>query len=202
MVHSTMSAHHVARRSRRSAAGLLLGLLAACSIDGLVGNAPVPSDVADPAITRTSAGAQSAYRGTLLLFRRALSSDAEIGGVFTDELQSAHVGQPVGLSSLGAIDYEDSRILPEYAQPELEPISGVNGTTDYRGAYSRLNQARGAALDALGLLHEYVSGGALVLRGHLYALMGYSEVMLAELFCSGIPLSTLDYDGDYTLAPG
>jgi hypothetical protein len=31
---------------------------------------------------------------------------------------------------------------------------------------------------------------------------GYSEVLLAELFCSGIPLSTVDYNGDYTLAPG
>ena len=37
---------------------------------------------------------------------------------------------------------------------------------------------------------------------HLLALEGYTEVLLAELYCSGIPLSTVDYRGDYTLRPG
>jgi hypothetical protein len=40
------------------------------------------------------------------------------------------------------------------------------------------------------------------LRGHLYALEGYAEVLLADLYCSGIPLSTVDFGADYTLAPG
>jgi hypothetical protein len=40
------------------------------------------------------------------------------------------------------------------------------------------------------------------LLAHLYAVEGYAEVMLAELFCSGVPLSTIDYRGDYTLRPG
>jgi hypothetical protein len=33
-------------------------------------------------------------------------------------------------------------------------------------------------------------------------LEGYAELMLADLYCSGIPLSTLDYNGDFTLQPG
>jgi hypothetical protein len=36
----------------------------------------------------------------------------------------------------------------------------------------------------------------------MYALDGYAETLLAELFCSGVPLSTLDYKGDFTYKPG
>jgi hypothetical protein len=32
----------------------------------------------------------------------------------------------------------------------------------------------------------------------MYAFQGYAEVMLADLFCSGVPLSTLDFQEDFT----
>jgi hypothetical protein len=51
-------------------------------------------------------------------------------------------------------------------------------------------------------LGHYTPDGSPALRAHLYALAGYSELLLADLFCSGIPLSTLDYNGDYTLRAG
>jgi hypothetical protein len=35
----------------------------------------------------------------------------------------------------------------------------------------------------------------------LYAFEAYAEVWLAELFCSGVPLSTIDFRGDYTYRP-
>ena len=54
----------------------------------------------------------------------------------------------------------------------------------------------------IGLLRDYAPDRSPALRGHVYALAGYSEVLLAEFFCSGIPLSTVDYGGDYTLKPG
>jgi hypothetical protein len=41
-----------------------------------------------------------------------------------------------------------------------------------------------------------------VYRGELYALYGYTEVMLADLFCSGIPLSTIDFQKDFTYKAG
>jgi hypothetical protein len=31
---------------------------------------------------------------------------------------------------------------------------------------------------------------------------GYTEIMLSDAFCSGVPLSTLDFDGDYTYRAG
>src|SRR5439155_991563 len=39
------------------------------------------------------------------------------------------------------------------------------------------------------------------LRGEMYALEAYGEMMLAELYCSGVPLSTLDFQGDFTYKP-
>jgi hypothetical protein len=40
------------------------------------------------------------------------------------------------------------------------------------------------------------------MRGELYAIEGYAEIMLADLFCSGVPLSTLDFEHDYTYHAG
>jgi hypothetical protein len=41
-----------------------------------------------------------------------------------------------------------------------------------------------------------------IMRAELYALTGYSEIMLADLFCSGVPLSTLDFQRDFTYKAG
>ena len=49
--------------------------VASCSPEKLVGNAPLPPDVPDPAQTRTPAGALAAYRGAILLFRTAVGGD-------------------------------------------------------------------------------------------------------------------------------
>ena len=69
------------------------------------------------------------------------------------------------------------------------------------GSYSRLQRTRAQSGQAIALLQRYdpenVTGIA-----HAYAVQGYSEVFLAELFCSGVPLSTLDFDGDFTYQPG
>jgi hypothetical protein len=51
-------------------------------------------------------------------------------------------------------------------------------------------------------LHDYFPDGNAPLIAHMLAVTGYAEVMLAENFCSGIPLSTLDYGGDYTYRAG
>ncbi len=72
----------------------------------------------------------------------------------------------------------------------------------YAYAYGQLQQVRGQAEQARGLLTQYGGDSLRALRGHVRALEGYAETFLADLFCSGIPLSTVDYGGDYTLQPG
>ena len=170
--------------------------IAACSPDQIVGNGALPPGVVDPGITRTPAGALAAYRGTLGLFAQAfggsanLSSHIVVAGVLSDELQANSVGD------LNTADALDSRVLPELSNPALEQFRA------YLRDYGGLQQVRGQAEEARGLLEAYGGDSGKVLVGHLYAIEAYSELFLADLFCSGIPLSTVDYNGDYTYAPG
>lgn len=164
---------------------------AGCSFE----NSELPSTVRDPAITRTAAGALEAYRGTLALFQFGFGSDRQESfvptvGVLTDELRQGTdwggVGGVPGFSGSDHLSRLDRRSLPlEYDQ----------------GLFGNLQKIRGQGGQAIALLAHYVPEQP-ALAGHLYDLVGYSEVFLAELFCSGIPLSTLDFDGDYTLQPG
>jgi hypothetical protein len=39
-------------------------------------------------------------------------------------------------------------------------------------------------------------------RGQLYAFEAYADIMLADYFCSGVPLSTLDFEKDFTYKAG
>jgi hypothetical protein len=64
--------------------------------------------------------------------------------------------------------------------------------------YTELQRVRGYASDAIGRLRKYDPDAPPALRGEMYALAGYAEIMLADLYCSGVPLSTLDFEADYT----
>jgi hypothetical protein len=167
----------------------MAGLVAGCSPDSILGSNNLPPDITDPAITKTPQGALAAYYGLRDRFRFAFGSDAQssvtaVGGLLGDELQVG--GSELGVNSLPV----DARELPE----GLDDAVAV-------GAYSSLQRVRGQASQAIGLLRRYAPEQRALL-GHAYVLEAYSEVFLAELFCSGIPLSTLDFDGDYTLRPG
>ena len=167
-------------------------LLTACSLDSILKSDELPPDVTDPAITQSSEGAIAAYYGTIGQFRGAFggivspveSTFPAISGLLSDELQLG--GSRLGNQSSPA----DARSMPE-------------GLDDARiaSAYSQLQRVRGQASQSIGLLTRYAPDEQ-ALAGHAYAMQGYAELFLAELFCSGIPLSTLDYDGDFTYAAG
>lgn len=199
---------HVAAARGRSAPrrGLVVGFLiacelAACSPDQVIGNTPLPPDVPDPAETQTPAGAMAAYRGTLVQFRMVFGGDPysfiPVAGLVTDELGSRNRGL---VGSVTVDQLVDSRSMPE------EPTNGKLPTTVYATlvdqTYSLLQKVRGQARQARGALRAYAPDSSPAYTGHLDALEGYAELFLADLFCSGIPLSTLDFNGDYTVAPG
>jgi len=161
------------------AAGLALGVTG-CSLDDLTGTETLPDDVSEPEVVESAQGAISAYHGVLVTFREAFSTVVSAGGVLSDELQN-----PSG-------NLLDQRQLPD----------GDTIPADARNTYSFLQKVRGQASQAAGLLAEYAPDSLQVLTAHVNTLAGYSEIFLADLFCSGIPLSTVDYDGDFTYAPG
>ena len=177
----------------------LASLLWSCSPESLVSDAPLPPNVPDPTQTQTPAGAMASYVGAVLQLRTAFGGDPNsmipVTGLFTDELRSAQLGQP-GLTSDPML--LDSRFLPE------DPGIGEDTKTAFplRILYGLLQRVRGQARQARGALHAYAPNASLALSGHLFAMEGYAEVFLADLYCSGIPLSTLDFGKDFTYKAG
>jgi hypothetical protein len=107
-------------------------------------------------------------------------------GLLTDELQAGDLGgPPLAYLTISSVDSLDARVFPEMAS-----------------VYNELQLARRDAIQALGALAAYDSTASPALRGHLFAYEGYVEIMLADFFCSGVPLSTLDFNQDFTYQPG
>ena len=182
-------AHRMRRRWRAPLAVAAALLLAGCSLDSILKSDELPPDVTDPAITKTYEGAIAAYNGMRGEFQRAFAGYGDgsflaVGGLLADELQA-------GGSTLGeSVVPVDTRNLPEGESHDRVLT-----------AYVELQRVRGSAAQAIGLLSDYAPEERALL-GYSYTIQGYAELFLAELFCSGIPLSTLDYEGDYTYAAG
>jgi hypothetical protein len=111
-------------------------------------------------------------------------------GMLTDELQYQN---PNGFQlRLSFADVPlDARILPEGTASNLTDV-----------AYSDLQLVRTYGVQANGALASYAPAAPGALRGEVYALQGYAEVLLADLFCSGVPLSTLEFEGEYQYRAG
>jgi hypothetical protein len=179
--------------------GLLCLLLGATTVLGgckeLTGTPGLPAGTQDPVFYQTAAGALGMRNAALVQFGIALGQYITDAGQLTDELESSQTGasQGVLLQNAGQVqDPLDERLLP------------VGVTIP---SYGQLQGVRTLAAQALGALATYDTAASTrdavaQLRGELYAMEGYSEIMLADLFCSGVPLSTLDFQGDFTYKPG
>jgi hypothetical protein len=132
----------------------------------------------------------------VVAFNDALRQYVIDAGLITDELEDRHTGASLLLIDNTTMGSLDERILPQAMR--TDPNEGSLGGR----SYASLQLVRGRTNDAIGALAKYDSAAPSALRGEMYALQGYAEVMLAELFCSGVPLSTFDFEGDFTYRPG
>ncbi|HXE57161.1 MAG TPA: hypothetical protein VNK43_04110 [Gemmatimonadales bacterium] len=180
----------------RSVAGVAAVAALVTGCGSLLESDELPPNVSDPAIIETPEGALAAYQGLLGRFREALggASDATGDAVFSF----------VAITGLLSDELQATDATSEGESAAVDRRTTIEGQSNsvVGSAYARLQKVRGQASQAVGLLTRYAPPEQRALVGHVYALQAYAEVFLAELFCSGIPLSTLDYDGDYTLAPG
>ncbi len=172
--------------------------LTGCSLSDLVNNVELPSDIIDPKAVKNEAGALQMYRATVIRLADVVGggstddaykqSFAVVSGVFTDEFTLAQ--RDFG----GWLRFTDFRSTP------------TDGADPYRGLhnepYRGLHAVRSLARETRGLLRRYASSTSSDLMGHLFAIEGMADVLLAELYCSGIPLSTIDFESDYTLTRG
>jgi hypothetical protein len=170
--------------------GLAVMLTGMVACGDLVGNATLPAGTERPETYNTTAGARGVYLGAKAQTNSGLASAILDAGALTDELTSEGLGSsPQSIGATG--DPVDERLLPD----------GVTGNAGDR-SYSTLQKVRGYALEAIGLLQTYdTTRASPALQGEMYALEGYAELLLAELYCSGVPLSTLDFQKDFTYQP-
>jgi hypothetical protein len=78
------------------------------------------------------------------------------------------------------------------------PDGSSIGDNDYR----QLQRVRGQARQARGMVAKYAPSASPAVRAQLYAYEAYADILLADLYCSGVPLSTLDFEKDFTYKPG
>ncbi len=161
---------------------VIASAVVACSPGSLASEEGLPPNVQDPSRIRNAEGALAFYRGVLAQLPGMFDGVLTHVGIMTDEL--AALPAPMGVS--GTYTALDSR----------RSLSGAEHL------YQTLHKLRAEAREARGFLSLYAEDRSPALRGHLYAVEGYAEIFLADLFCSGIPLSTVDFGGDYTLAAG
>jgi hypothetical protein len=172
-------------------------MFATAGCKDLSGSVALPAGVSDPSVVRTTQGALALAVGAHAQFQSALSNYVSSAGLLTDELQAQQRGQSIINDALPDQFVQiDARLLSQASDWQ------TGGTHPYTDAtYGWLQTARAVASEAIGALTTYAPDST-VRRGYVYALSGYSEIYLADLYCSGIPLTTFDFDGDYTYKAG
>jgi hypothetical protein len=170
----------------------LCGAIGVMGCSDLAGRQALPAGTPDPSIYNTIAGARGMRNSALVQLSTSVPDYIVSAGLITDELESALTGKTSSNSAQDIVnDGLDGRILPEGQAAKSDQVYG-----ELQGVRALINQATGALAT-----YDTTADGP-VLRGELYALQGYAEMLLADLFCSGVPLSTLDYQGDFTYKPG
>lgn len=175
-----------------SAIVLLGGIWGCKGLTDLGGKQSLPSGVQDPATFRTPAGALAMQRAVIADFQQITPGMVADAGLLTDELQDHNIG---GSALFG--DRTDG-----YALDARLMGSGTCDDPVCGPVYDGLHLVRRDAVEAIGALQKYDSAAHPVLQGEAYALAGYAEIFLADLFCSGVPLSTIVFEGDYVYRPG
>ena len=157
--------------------------LAACSLTDIVGQPASDPEQTSTDVVKSAEGAMLFARGVSIATANAVGYYVTESGRLTDELRGRFYRQ---LAS------------------EADPLDvRLNHDTDLNGqAYGGLQTVRANARQGRGLLGEYAPAALPASTGELYALEGMADVLLADFYCSGIPLSTVNYDGTITFAAG
>lgn len=156
---------------------LILTSITACS--DMLSTPSIPDGTQSPSAYHSRQGGFELTKAAVNLFRTSWVQVVLRSGLLTDELSS----------SSESAEMSDIRVLPELS-------SGTSGYYE-RIEYQNLHKLRGQAQLARAILAEYAPDEPAV-RGQLFALEGYAVILLADLFCSGVPLSSVDFGGDYT----
>ncbi len=165
---------------------LLACMLVGCSLDSMVDvNNPEVGREVDNKLVVTRAGALGMYYKAIGSLRTALSEKSLRVGLLTDELtQAASVTKKLWV--LG-----DARI--ESYRPDMTKGLDVG---QLGVEFTQLQAARVHANQARAILRLVDDSTLVAAIAGTYAIEGYSILMLAEDFCSGVPITDVPFQGD------
>jgi len=173
------------RRALGLAAVAALLPLAACNLDEAL-QVEDPFTVT-PGTARDTTNLPNTYAGARARFATAIGGRQNREGglvlqsaTFTDELVDSD-----GFSTRQSLD-------------RRRPTETNAAVSD---PYTYLQRARAEAINAAGLFASTSQAGS-DLHVNLYNIIGYSELLLAESFCSGVPLSLVDVNGQFVPSAG
>ena len=172
--------------SRLALSALLAApLLSGCDLDELLevdDDFTITPGVAQDTsnLANTFAGVKSVFGSAVGGWRNNYLGIISITGLASDELHSTDAFTTRWRLDQRDFDYETSNIEDE---PFLD-----------------LQMARAEALAAAGLFAQSTQANSAE-HAELYNIAGLSTVMLAENYCSGVPLSRVEGDGSFTYGP-
>lgn len=178
----------------------LLGL-SACSLENLVSTDGEPGRI-DPEGMKTEEAAVALFYGAVQPFRLVFAGQYTTDGgivrmtsMFTDEMMSGVT--PDAASFPNAQTNEIYQFFTRRI-PEDQTYRRVMQENIFRN----LNLLRNQASDGINALVKYAPQQPRDLVGHLHSLKGWSLMWLAEIYCSGIPISEYLGGGGYEYLPG
>jgi len=180
---------NIASCARDSWVGLTLGVamaigLGACRANDLL-SSPVPTTVIDPSSLKGRQGAEALRAGVIIQFNRAFAGGGETHGIAVESglLGDEFTNVP---TPLGPPDPADRRL-------ELDNLRVTYRGSD--GAVTALQTARLQAELAIPVFRAATFKPPRWEIAQLFAMDAYTELLIAEDYCAGIPLSTTDPAG-------
>ena len=155
--------------------------VSSCNVDRLLQTKD--KDTSTPGSINSAAGLPNARAGAISQFQVAFGGSAAGGG-------SANEGQ-INMTALLTDEYVDLETFPTRISVDNRIAEAGNGTL--RGDYLDLSQARVSAERAVALYQRFDSTN--VLQAEMLNLAGYSYVLFAEDFCSGVPFDLINANG-------
>ncbi len=162
--------------THRCVRGLVVGViatfLAGCSA---ITDTQLPDGVDGPATYNNREGATRLTQATRAALATAIRDYIVSSGLLTDELMASDV-----------------------------PVSYF-GSRDKRNGHwagDPPHSVRSLARLARGIVGKYVSGETSAWQAQLFLYEAYAEILTADGWCSGVPLSTMDFEGDWTYRAG
>jgi hypothetical protein len=129
------------------------------------------------------------------------ASYAYVTGLLTDELSV--INDPVIVKAENGFPTSAEAVIDNRNIPYNDPTpTGISRGQYTKDLFAWLQTVRTRSQEARGALLKYAPEQPVALVGHLHALEGYAEVLMAELYCSGIPLSNLIFEGDFQYSRG